>query len=244
MIIKTKADLNTESKSGSLGALNQAFFTKLRPIIIAVMSLLFFLSAAGFFLMIPMALRGHVDFRSFYTAGYMVRTGHGSEIYDYEQTRKFQNELVSPAKDALPFNHLAYESLIDLPFSFFSYRAAYFAFLACNLLFLAASIYMLRPYLARLGKLWHALPIAFVICFLPVTIALIEGQDSLLLLALLAASNTAVDKEREVTAGMLLGLTLFKYQYALPIALLFFLWRRWRFLAGFALSAAIIAGIS
>jgi len=244
MVNETKSDLKGESTATSVDGSRQAFFANLRPIVIAVMSLLFLLSAAGFFLMIPMALKGHVDFRSFYTAGYMVRTGHGAEIYDYEQTRKFQNELVGPAKDALPFNHLAYESLMDLPFSYLSYRAAYFAFFVVNLMFLAASIYMLRPYLAPLGKLWHLLPTAYVVCFLPVTMALIEGQDSLLLLALLLACNVALARQGELKAGMLLGLTLFKFQYALPIALLFFVWRRWRFLAGFAISGAIIAGIS
>jgi hypothetical protein len=244
MVIKPKNYLEGKSKAVSVGVSRQAFFTKLRPLVIALMLLLFFLSAAGFVLMLPTALNGHVDFRSFYTAGYMVRTAHGPEIYDYEQTQKFQNELVGPAKGALPFNHLAYESLIDLPFSFLSYRGAYFAFLAVNLMFLAASIYMLRPYLAPLAKLWYLLPTAFVVCFLPVTMALIEGQDSLLLLALLLASTVALDNQRELRAGMLLGLTLFKFQYALPIALLFFVWRRWRFLAGFAISGAIIAGTS
>src|SRR5260370_16960733 len=43
---------------------------------------------------------------------------------------------------------------------------------------------------------------------------------------------------------MILGLTLFKFQYALPIVFLFMIWRRWRFLLGFALSAGAVISIS
>ena len=43
---------------------------------------------------------------------------------------------------------------------------------------------------------------------------------------------------------MLVGLGLFKMQIVIPIALLFLLWRRWRFFAGFALSAGLLSLIS
>ena len=40
---------------------------------------------------------------------------------------------------------------------------------------------------------------------------------------------------------MLVALGLFKMQIVIPIALLFLLWRRWRFFAGFALSAGLLS---
>jgi len=83
-----------------------------------------------------------------------------------------------------------------------------------------------------------------VVCFLPVAIALIEGQDSIILLALFAGSFLAVHRQQDLKAGVLLGLTLFKFQYALPIVLLFFVWKRWRFLAGFAISGVTVVAIS
>jgi hypothetical protein len=218
--------------------------TKLRPIVMALAFLMLFVSMCGILLVLPQARSGHVDFRSFYTAGYMVRTGHSTEIYDRAAMQKFQNILVSPADGDLPFNHLAYEGLIDLPFSYFSYQNAYYAFFVTNLVFLAGSIWMLWLCLSPLQKIWSHLPLALVICFLPVAMALIEGQDSLLLLVLLVAANFALDRQKELSAGMLVGATLFKFQYALPIALLFLIWRRWRFLAGFAFSCAVVAGLS
>ena len=103
---------------------------------------------------------------------------------------------------------------------------------------------MLGPSLSPLRRVWAFLPVALMVCFLPVTMALIEGQDSLLLLALLIAAYLALQKQHDFRAGMLLGATLFKFQYALPIVLLYLIWRRWRFLAGFALAGAIVVGLS
>jgi hypothetical protein len=64
------------------------------------------------------------------------------------------------------------------------------------------------------------------------------------LLGLFAAAITAAYAQEDLKAGVLLGLTLFKFQYALPVVLLFFVWKRWRFLAGFAISGAAVVGVS
>jgi len=47
-----------------------------------------------------------------------------------------------------------------------------------------------------------------------------------------------------MTAGMMVALGLFKMQIVIPIALLFLLWRRWRFCGGFALSAVVVSLLS
>jgi hypothetical protein len=217
---------------------------KLRPLVITVAFLLFFVSVAGVFLMLPLGKSGRVDFRHLYTAGYMVRVGHAADVYDYTLYEKFQNELVGPAQGALPFNHLAYEALFYAPFSLLNYRHAYLAFLAANLIILAASIRMLRELFSPLTQVWPYLPIAIVVCFLPVAMALIEGQDSLILLALFSAAIAAECAQEDLKAGVLVGLTLFKFQYAIPVVLLFLVWKRWRFLTGFAISGSVVVGIS
>jgi hypothetical protein len=232
------------SDSGLLDLSDPAVQAKLRPAVIAVAFVLFFISVSGILLTLPLARTGHVDFRHLYTAGYMVRVGDAADVYDYGLYEKFQNELVGPAAGALPFNHLAYEALVFVPFSFLTYQHAYFAFLAVNLLILAAAIRIVRPLFSPLAQVWSFLPIAIVACFLPVAVALIEGQDSIILLALFAGSFLAVYRQQDFKAGVLLGLTLFKFQYALPFVLLCFIWRRWRFLAGFAISGVAVVGTS
>lgn len=233
-----------ERRSGLVDLSDSEVRAKLRPALVSVAFVLFFISVSGILLALPLGKSGRVDFRHLYTAGYMVRVGHAADVYDYALYEKFQDELVGPAHGALPFNHLAYETLFYAPFSLLNYRHAYFAFLAANLVILGASIRVLRELLSPLTEIWSYLPVAIVVCFLPVAIALIEGQDSLILLALFSAAIAAEYAHEDLKAGVLVGLTLFKFQYAIPVVLLFLIWKRWRFLAGFAISGSAVVSLS
>jgi len=194
--------------------------------------------------MLPTFLGGRADFRQLYTAGFMVRSGYASQLYDYDSEHRFQNALVSPADIALPFNHLSYEALLFAPFSLLPFRTAYFAFLGTNLGLLALCFWLLRPGMDRLSEIFRWLPAGMFLGFLPVAAALMQGQDSILLLTLLVAATVALQRGADLTAGALVGFGLFKFQIVLPIALLLLLWRRWRFSAGFAVSAAAVGLIS
>jgi glycosyl transferase family 87 len=193
---------------------------------------------------LPVFLNGRADFRQLYTAGYMVRSGHSYQLYDYDSQLRFQNELVSHADIALPFIRPAYQALIFAPFSRLPYRTAYFAFLALNLCLLWVSFRLLRPKLVSLAGIYQWLPSAIFLAFLPIGAALIQGQDSILLLTLLAASLTFLERNRSFAAGILVGCGMFKFQIVLPIALLFFLWRRWRFVAGFIAASLVVGSLS
>jgi hypothetical protein len=215
-----------------------------QPIAIGATLLSLFLCVCGLIVTLPPAYRGLGDFRQLYTAGYMARTGQSAELHDFDASEKLQIEIVGPAVGALPFNHLAVESLFFAPFSLLSYRPAYVVFFLLNIVLLAVAFSLLRSYLSSLAEIWTLLPAATFAAFLPVTLALTQGQDSILLLLLLIAAHRALDQEHDITGGALVGLTLFKFQYGLPIALLFLAWRRWRFLAGFAASATAMIAIS
>jgi hypothetical protein len=88
------------------------------------------------------------------------------------------------------------------------------------------------------------MPYAIFLCFLPVSLTLVLAQDSILLLTVMIAAFVALDRGQEMRSGMLMGLGIFKFQYLLPIALLFFVWRRWRVLSGLLLSGAVFVGLS
>jgi hypothetical protein len=217
---------------------------RIQPFIIATSSLLFFLCLSGLSMAFSKTTNTHFDFRMQYTAAYMLRVGHGRQLYDYEQTMKFQNDLVTPAQQALPFDHLAYESLLYVPFSFFSYQTAYLLFFGVNLAILTHSFLLLKPYISKLGEIWPYLPLAIFACFLPITMALIEGQDSIILLSLMILIAVNLKNSKELLAGALLGLACFKFQFVVPIVLLFLFWRRWRFVAGVAISGSALLGLS
>lgn len=189
-------------------------------------------------------LSGRADFRQLYAAGYMVRTGHANELYDYHAQKYFQDKLVSPEQQGLPFVSPAYHALFFAPLSFLSYRAAYFAFLAFNVAALGICFALLRPWMHNLRAVYWWLPLAVFLGFLPLAAAFIQGQDSILLTALLAGAFVFLSKRLDSAAGILTGLGLFKFPITIPIALLFLIWRRWRFFLGFGVSALVLASVS
>ena len=195
-------------------------------------------------LCLPPILGGHADFRQLYAAGYMVRSGHARQIYDYASQVAFQNAAVSNIHRTLPFLRPAYESLLFVPFSLLSYRSAYFTFVLLSLAGLMACYRELRPHFGDLGCIYPWLPGAMFLGFMPVTTALIQGQDSILLLLLLGASFNALHRNKPSLAGFLLAFGLFKFQIILPIVFLFALWKQWRFVKGFLLSGVVLGAIS
>jgi hypothetical protein len=189
-------------------------------------------------------LQGAADFRSFYAAGWAVRLGQASELYNLDAQQRLQELHVGFKGIALPFTHPPFEALLFEPFSRLNYRHAYLLFLLLNIGLLSLTFWLIRPWMRNLSRIYWWLPLALFLAFLPVAAALLQGQDSLPLLALLAAAAVALDRNCEGTAGLLVGLGLFRFQLTLPIALLFLLWRRWRFLGGFTAAGMVLAGLS
>ena len=195
-------------------------------------------------LYLPLFLSGHADFRQLYTGGYMVRSGYAHKLYDYDAQKEFENKLVSAADVALPVNHPAYEELLFVPLSYLHYPNAYLAFLAFNVILLIAAYRIMRAWTADLETIYKWLPGVMFVGFLPIAAALIQGQDSILLLLLLACACRLLESGRQQPAGAFLGLALFKFQIVLPIVFLFVLWRRWKFVGGFLASGAAVVAVS
>ena len=216
----------------------------MQDILLGILPIVFCMQFLAWLTFLPKALRGHADFRQLYVAGYMVRTGHRTQLYDYAAQTYFQNTLVSNDERALPFIRPAYQALMFVPFSLLPYRTAYLGFLLLNLLLLALAFLMLQPRLRGLSRVWPGLPPALFLGFYPIALALMQGQDSILLLALLAAALVSLERNRDLTAGALAGVGLFKFQIVVPIVLLFLLWRRWRFVKGFMFSAILVGLLS
>ena len=214
----------------------QDLFLGLLPLILAAQALFFvpYFSAA---------LRGIGDFRQLYSGGYMIRTGHAKQLYDYDTEAEFENRLVPVGGPfMLPINHLAFEELLFVPFSLVPYRTAYCIFLGFNILLLVICGRLLRVPFRQLYERWHWFLLLLFASFFPISRALTHGQDSIITLTLLSGALWCLTQEKELPAGLLVGLCMFKFQIAIPIALLFFAWRRWRFCGGFAISS-LAAGL-
>lgn len=197
----------------------------------------------GYFLthMVP---DGHTDFRANYSAGYMLRIG--KPLYDYAAQLETQNQEVSREEVALPFIHPAYEALLYVPLSLFPYIHAYWLWFGLNLAGLALTYHLLRKELNPLIAIAPWLPIGVFAAYLPFGAALVQGQDSLLLLLILALVFSCIlSGERTFAAGVCLGLASFRFQIVAPIFLCLLIWRRWKLVLGFTVSAvpAVIISI-
>jgi hypothetical protein len=210
----------------------------LLPLILSAQALFF----SAF--LIP-ALHGVADFRQLYTGGYMIRTGNSKQLYDYDAQKRYEAKLVPVEADfTLPINHLAFEELLYAPLSIFPYRTAYWIFFVINALLLIVCLWLLQSRMRILSEKWEWFPVFLFAAFYPIMRTFTDGQDSLVMLALFAGALWCLDRNRDLTAGLLIGLGIFKFQIVLPVALLFFIWRRWRFVAGFVASSSIAGMIS
>lgn len=211
---------------------------------LGIMPLLFgfnLLTSIGF---LPHALHGKGDFRQLYAAGYMVRTGYSHELYNYEAQERFQNQVVSRQAYALPFIRPASQALLFAPLTKLSYPVAYSVFAATNIGLLAACFFLLRLYMRNLAVHSRWNPITIFVTFTPLAYAITQGQDTILLLTVLTTALLLLQRRTVVAAGMLTGLGSFKFQLAVPIFVLFACWRRWKFCAGFLMTAVGLAALS
>ncbi|MEI9980980.1 MAG: glycosyltransferase family 87 protein [Edaphobacter sp.] len=192
--------------------------------------------------LLPFARAGQTDFRTFYTAGHMLRTG--ADLYNYDAELSQQSALVSPNRYALPFLSPPYTALLFVPLSLSKYWPAYLLFAALNLALCALAAKVMHPHLLSLNARWPPLAPLLFLSFMPLAVALTMGQLSIILLLLYCSCYAALKNSNPFLAGILLALALIKFQIAAPIALLFLLWRQWRFLAGFLTGAATLTLIS
>jgi hypothetical protein len=193
------------------------------------------------------AVAGAPDFRIFYTAGLMLRRGQGQSLYKDELQAQTQQEVAPKAftdQGLLPYNHPPFEAILYVGLTYIPYLRAYFCWMLLNVGLLAATVYIARPWLPTLCESFPELLFLTPLAFFPAAYALMQGQDSVLLLALYVLAYAAFRRRQDLRAGVCLGLGLFKFHLVLPFAFVLLLGRRWRALCGLLLTAAFDVAIS
>src|SRR6202007_3182113 len=80
--------------------------------------------------------RGDPDFTVFYTAGKILRQGHGAQLYQSNTQLAVQAEFARNSdirRGPLPYIHPPFEALFFLPLTFLSYAHAFVAWNLINL---------------------------------------------------------------------------------------------------------------
>ena len=191
--------------------------------------------------------RGYQDFTIFYSAATIVRQGLGHQLYDDATQYRIQQGFAAAANvrnGYLPYNHPPFEVLIFLPFSLLSYFAAYLLWDLVCLLILLLLLVRLRPRISLPRHVSVAQWLLAWLGFFPTFFALLQGQDTILLLLIFSLVFIFLKEEREFAAGCCLGLGLFRFHLVLPLMLVFVLERRKKAFVGFIFVAFILALIS
>ena len=191
---------------------------------------------------IPSGLYQKMDFRSMYAAGALART-HPSHLYDLSRQKQIQDSLVERRDFAIPFGHLAYDALLYVPLSFLSYRNAYISVVLCNAILIALCFLAARPEFSRTIPLWQPRPGLIFFTFMPTTIALAQGQDSMLLLLVVCLTWTLLERGHPFAAGLVLANMLLKPHLAVLVALFLAVRYGWRFVGGFVTGSAAVVAI-
>jgi hypothetical protein len=195
---------------------------------------------------VPLLRQGYQDFTAFYCGGEIVRRGETARLYDLGLQGKIQREFapeVSIRQAALPYNHPPFEALLFAPLTHLSYFPAYLVWTALGTTMLAAAMACLRRTYKDAGELNGAFLLLAALGFAPFMLTLTLGQDSVLLMFLATVALILMEQERDVTAGAVLAACLFKFQFAIPLAVVMAA-RRPRVLLGFCAGAVVLAGVS
>ncbi len=189
------------------------------------------------------------DFSCFYRAGQMVLAGDGARVYDLPTEREYDHELgtqaVSVGGDvfSLPFVFPPFALAIFAPLACLSYRAAEAAWYAVN-----ASLLLALPLLLRRHFAWNSRAVAFALLaplpFVPVLLALMQGQPSVLLLFLFALCFVDLVDGKQARTGCWLAVAMVKPQFVIPALLALAVCRKWKALKSFGITCAALFGIS
>jgi hypothetical protein len=196
--------------------------------------------------LIPQLRNGYQDFTIFYAAGRMVRSGQTAALYDLGTQYRVQREFapnVPIRSAALPYNHPSFEALLFVPLTFLSYIAAYRSWTILNLAVLAASLLVLAKSFPEIGSLPRPLLVLAGTGFPPIAIAIVQGQDSVLLMFLFAVALAALEHGNDAAAGAALALGLFRFHLVLPLVFLLAV-QRPRLLRGFTPIATALTLLS
>jgi hypothetical protein len=177
----------------------------------------------------------------------MVRRGEGGLLYDRHEQWRLQQEFVPNVdirQGPMPFIRPPFEALIFLPLTYFSYPVALAIWSLAKVVFLWLTARVLpRPHpFTRIYPSW----LEAVLClgFFPVFLDLFQGQDAILLLLIVAAALNRLQSEKDVAAGLILALGLFKFHLVVPIAVILWLAGRARILAGFLPGTAALVALA
>ncbi len=195
----------------------------------------------------PKMLAGYGDFSSFYTAGKLVKEGAAGSLYDSAVQLRIQQQFapdVTIRHGPMPFVRPPFQALFFVPFAYLTYPVACSIWLVFNFLLLLAFPFILPEHFRARTFTSQCLSGCLCLGIFPVAIALINGQDSIIVLFILTLALSSMLRGKDVVGGILLGLCLFKFHLIIPLALVFLVRGRYRLFVAFTAVALLFLLVS
>jgi hypothetical protein len=182
------------------------------------------------------------DFPNYYLAAELYHRGIPLDrVYEWTWFQR-QNNHLGVSVGLVGFAPNPPMSILSLvPFTTLQPLAAKRAWLVCNLVFLAFSLWALHQ-VTLLN--WRRLGLISLLCVLPLHIEFLYARHYVLILALICGAYYAFCSDRQRTCGVLLAVATVIKLFPALFAILFVWKRNWRALSALVLGTAAITAVS
>lgn len=194
-----------------------------------VATLAFWLITLFFCCVVFTQSQGMTDFRSYYVAGELAR--HQPHAL-YSVTAQMKEQLSIGPGSFFPWAHLPPEAALMSPLTLTPFKTAFRLWQAINLFLLIVAVYPLKCYFSGYS--------AAAVMLVPAFIGFCVGQDHIVTLLVFVFAFLSLKEGKEFRAGCILGIGLLRYGITLPFLLFFLVARRWRVMAGSAVSGSLL----
>ncbi len=171
------------------------------------------------------------DFPAFYGAGSIVANGEIDDLYDPSTQAAAQDHLLGQEDGFIMYPYAPYVAAAYSPLSRVPYRVAYVIHTLIMGAALIGALWLLRPQIGVLER-WFGAAAAIALTSYPIFVGIGGGQNAALSLLLIAAVWRLLADDRQLGAGIVIALLMYRPQYALPLLGLLILGRYWRAAAG------------
>lgn len=194
-------------------------------------------------LLVVVAVHQHLeqqfDFGVFYYAAHMIVDGKGHDLYNFAAQHLYQLRYHRP-----PDTLFRYPPIALIPILPLTILPAVVAFAVWTAVCMVLFVVSVRIFERETGLRFGNWPILLGLLFVPVLDCLLHGQYSILIVLFYALAYQQLRKGRGFWGGALLGLATLKFQLVLGFVPIFLFKRKWRELAGFSASTAVLVAIS
>lgn len=178
------------------------------------------------------------DHVEFYGTGKMVLDGQLDQLYEPDAQRAAQEPYAGDDGGFLYFGYPPHVAVLYAPLAAIPFRLSWVITTALMVGATLGAFALLRPVVPVLQRAWWPC-IALSLTFAPLFVGVGLGQNTGLSLLLVAASWRLLHDDRDLAAGVALGLLLFKPQLGIPLLVFVAAASRWRAIGSAAAVGAL-----